>query len=60
MDVLLRRFLDHVVTRGALEVETASGQRFMVGDGAQDSLAVRFLHRAAQRRLLLNPELALG
>jgi cyclopropane-fatty-acyl-phospholipid synthase len=60
MDVLLRRFLDHVVTRGALEVETASGQRFMVGDGAQDSLAVRFLDRAAQRRLLLNPELALG
>jgi cyclopropane-fatty-acyl-phospholipid synthase len=60
MGVLLRRFLDHVIRRGALEVETASGQRLMVGDTTQDPLSVRFLDQAAQRRLLLDPVLALG
>jgi cyclopropane-fatty-acyl-phospholipid synthase len=60
MGVFLRRLLDHVVVKGALEVETASGQRFRVGDNAEAVLAVRFLDLAAERRLLLNPVLAFG
>ena len=60
MSVFLRRFLDQLIKRGALEVETGSGGRFMVGDGGQDLLGIRFVDQAAQRRLLLNPVLALG
>jgi len=60
MRLLLRSFLDRVVTRGTLEVATASGPSFSAGDGAGDAVAVRFADQAAERRLLLNPALALG
>ena len=33
MGPLLRTFLNQVVQQGTLEVETASGSRFTVGDG---------------------------
>jgi cyclopropane-fatty-acyl-phospholipid synthase len=60
MDAILCSFLARVVTRGMLEVETASGRRFTVGDGTGDPVAVRFVDHRAERRLLLDPALALG
>jgi cyclopropane-fatty-acyl-phospholipid synthase len=60
MIFILRAFLKTVVQRGSLEVETSSGARFSVGDGTGKPLAIRFVDRTAERRLLLNPALALG
>ena len=39
---------------------TASGERFTCGDGTGEPVFVRFLTTEAARRVLLNPELALG
>jgi cyclopropane-fatty-acyl-phospholipid synthase len=60
MDRLLRFFLARYVRRGSITFVTASGARFTCGDGAGDPVTVRFLTSNAQRRLLLDPELALG
>jgi cyclopropane-fatty-acyl-phospholipid synthase len=60
MRVLLRAFLDRIVTRGRLNVATATGPAFTVGDGTGEHIAVAFSDRAAERRLLLDPALALG
>ena len=57
---LLHTFLDKVVRKGTLEVETNSGSRFTVGDDSGDRIAVRLTNAAAARQLLLRPELALG
>src|ERR1700712_2621833 len=38
----------------------ASGARFTCGDGTGRPISVRFLSERTQRRILLNPELALG
>jgi cyclopropane-fatty-acyl-phospholipid synthase len=60
MIFILRKFLKTIVQRGSLEVETSSGAKFVVGDGTGETLALRFVNRIAERRLLLNPALALG
>jgi cyclopropane-fatty-acyl-phospholipid synthase len=60
MDRLLRFTLEKFVRRGAMTVTTASGKSFTCGDGTGDPVAVRFLTHDAERRILLNPELALG
>ncbi|MEO6608429.1 MAG: cyclopropane-fatty-acyl-phospholipid synthase family protein [Aestuariivirga sp.] len=60
MIFILRRFLKTIVQRGRLEVETSSGAKFVVGDGTGEPLAFRFVDRNVERRLLLNPALALG
>ena len=60
MDGLLRIFFRRIVRRGTLEVATASGIPFTVGDGTGNPVAIRFADRAAQWRLLANPALALG
>jgi cyclopropane-fatty-acyl-phospholipid synthase len=60
MDRLLRFSFDKFVRRGAMTVTLASGERFSCGDGTGDPVAVRFLTHEAERRILLNPELALG
>ena len=39
---------------------TASGAKFTCGDGTGQPASVRFLTRRTERRILLNPELALG
>ena len=57
---ILRAFFKMIVRCGSLEVETASGSRFAVGDGTGEPLAIRFADRNAERRLLFNPALALG
>ena len=60
MDRLLRYFLKQFVRRGAMTVTTASGAKFDCGDGTGEPVAVRFASADAERRILLNPELALG
>src|SRR4051794_7934854 len=60
MDRLLRYFLGQFVRRGSMTFTTASGARFTCGDGTGRPVSVRFLTRGTERRILLNPELALG
>src|ERR1700761_4526086 len=60
MDRLLRYFLAQFVRRGSMTFTTASGARFTCGDGTGKPVSVRFTTVAAERRILLNPELALG
>jgi cyclopropane-fatty-acyl-phospholipid synthase len=60
MDRLLRYFLGQFIRRGTMNFTTASGAKFSCGDGTGKPVAVRFLTTEAERRVLLNPELALG
>ena len=60
MDGLLRYFLRQFIRCGPLTVTTASGTKFTCGDGAGAPVSVRFVTVAAERRILLNPELYLG
>ena len=60
MDRLLRYFLSQFIRRGAMTFITASGSKFSCGDGTGQPVCVRFLSTEAERRVLLNPELALG
>jgi cyclopropane-fatty-acyl-phospholipid synthase len=60
MDRLLRYFLQQFIRRGAMNFATASGAKFSCGDGTGQPVSVRFLTADAERRVLLNPELALG
>src|SRR5436305_13517833 len=60
MDRLLRYFLGQFIRRGTMHFTTAAGAQFSCGDGTGRPVAVRFRTRAAERRILLNPELALG
>jgi len=57
---VLRAFLEKIVRKGTLEVETASGSRFTVGDGSGERVAVRLADLGAVWQLILRPELALG
>jgi cyclopropane-fatty-acyl-phospholipid synthase len=60
MDRLLRFFLGQYIRRGSLTFTTARGMTFTCGDGTGKPASVRFLTAAAARRLLFDPELALG
>jgi len=60
MDSLLRYFLSEFIRRGSMTFITASGATFTCGDGTGEPVCVRFLTADAERRVLLNPELALG
>eukprot|EP01034_Spumella_vulgaris_P005624 gene5624-7182_t len=57
MESLLRSTLAGLVSRGSLEVHTASGARFAVGDGTGTPVAIRFTDANAQWAFLLDPEL---
>jgi cyclopropane-fatty-acyl-phospholipid synthase len=60
MDRLLRRLLGAFIRRGTMVFTTASGRTFTCGDGTGEPVHARFLTAAAERRVLMNPELALG
>jgi cyclopropane-fatty-acyl-phospholipid synthase len=60
IDRLLRFALARFIRTGELRVTTASGACFRFGDGTGRPVAVRFATAAAQRDVLLNPELKLG
>jgi cyclopropane-fatty-acyl-phospholipid synthase len=60
MDRLLRYFLGQFIRRGTMNFTAASGTRFTCGDGTGRPVSARFLTERTQRRILLNPELAVG
>src|SRR6201999_1358351 len=60
MDRLLRYFLQSFIRRGAITFTAASGNKFTCGDGTGPHIFARFLTANAERRILFNPELALG
>src|SRR3979409_427842 len=60
MDRLLRYFLGQFIRRGSMTFTAASGASFTCGDGTRRAVSARFLSERPQRRILLNPELALG
>jgi cyclopropane-fatty-acyl-phospholipid synthase len=60
MEKVLTALLSRLVNRGALTVVTPSGAEFVFGDGTGEEVRVRFADTAAERALLLNPDLRLG
>ncbi len=60
MNKIFRSFLSSLIAFGSVEVETASGERFRLGDGSGDGVKIRFTDRAAQWALLRNPALRFG
>src|ERR1700689_1921673 len=60
MNAAFRAFLRRAGRRGRLEGATADGIAETFGDGVGPPLGVKLLDGAAERRLMLNPELALG
>jgi cyclopropane-fatty-acyl-phospholipid synthase len=60
MDRLLRVLLTKFIRRGSISFTTACGAKFTCGDGAGEPVRARFVTTGAERRILLNPELALG
>jgi cyclopropane-fatty-acyl-phospholipid synthase len=60
MDRILDLTLRLVVRRGTLRITTAKGRSFVLGDGTGTPVAVRFTSAAAERGILIDPELKLG
>jgi len=60
MSRLLHAVLSRLIREGTLQVTTAGGATFTVGDGSGTPLAVRFTTLAAQLSVLLDPDLKLG
>ena len=60
MEKVLTALLSRLVSRGSLTVIAASGNELVFGDGTGEEVRVRFADAAAERALLLNPDLRLG
>ncbi|HKH80994.1 MAG TPA: cyclopropane-fatty-acyl-phospholipid synthase family protein [Methylovirgula sp.] len=60
MDRAFRSFLSGLIKSGSMEIETASGQRFRVGDGSGEDVHLRFLDKGAQWALMFDPGLRFG
>jgi cyclopropane-fatty-acyl-phospholipid synthase len=60
MDRLLRMAFEKLVRVGNLQVSTAGGSTFTFGDGTGRPVAIRFTTRAAEARVLVDPELRFG
>jgi cyclopropane-fatty-acyl-phospholipid synthase len=60
MDRLLPFILGRFIRKGTVQVTTAGGFTFALGDGTGTPIAVRFTSRAAQWGVLLDPDLRLG
>src|SRR5260221_14680372 len=60
MERLLRYFLGQFIRRGTMHFTAAGGAKFTCGDGTGRPVSARFLSPRTERRILLNPELALG
>jgi cyclopropane-fatty-acyl-phospholipid synthase len=60
MDRLLRWALESLIRAGNLRVTTAGGSTFAFGDGTGKPVAIRFTSRAAERGVLIDPELRFG
>ncbi len=57
---MFRAFLSAFIKHGSIEIETATGKTFTIGDGSGKQLGLRFKDIAGQLRFLANPELAFG
>ncbi|MEO8667412.1 MAG: cyclopropane-fatty-acyl-phospholipid synthase family protein [Bauldia sp.] len=57
---LLRKLLAGAIKKGRLETIDASGARHKFGDGSGPEVRVRFNSAAAERAVLLDPEMKLG
>jgi cyclopropane-fatty-acyl-phospholipid synthase len=60
MDRLLRVAFEKSIRTGNLRVSTAGGSTFTFGDGTGRPVAIRFTTPAAERRVLIDPELRFG
>lgn len=60
MNSVLQKIFSSVIRTGTLTVTTASGRKFMLGDGSGKPIAVRFTSLAAELGMLFNPELKVG
>jgi cyclopropane-fatty-acyl-phospholipid synthase len=60
MNHLVRAALNNVVRAGNLRITTARGGTCTLGDGSGPPVALRFTTAAAERGILLDPELKLG
>ena len=60
MNSLLKLIFAKLVKHGALEIICADGTCLQFGDGSGDKVIVRFVDKAAQRQLIMDPELKLG
>ena len=60
MDRLLHYLFKTFIRRGTFRVTTSRGTTFTVGDGTAPSAAVRFTSRAAERGVVVDPELKFG
>jgi cyclopropane-fatty-acyl-phospholipid synthase len=60
MDRLLRMGLNDMIRAGNLRITTARGSTFTCGDGSGRPAAVRFTSLAAERGILVDPELKFG
>ncbi|MFO1118420.1 MAG: cyclopropane-fatty-acyl-phospholipid synthase family protein [Beijerinckiaceae bacterium] len=60
MSKILQKFLTKLIRLGDLEIQSASGAKFRVGDGTGPTSALRFTRSSAEWRLLRDPELAFG
>jgi cyclopropane-fatty-acyl-phospholipid synthase len=60
MDKIFRSFLAGLIKFGSIEVETASGRTFRLGDGSGEDLKVHFTDGDAQWALLRDPALHFG
>src|SRR5713226_5019312 len=60
MDRLLRAALARLIHAGNLRVTTAGGSSFTFGDGTGGPVAIRFTTGAAERGILIDPELKFG
>jgi cyclopropane-fatty-acyl-phospholipid synthase len=60
MDRLLRFFLQTFVRRGSLHVTLADRTSFTCGNGSGPVIRIRFTSKAAQRHIVLDPDMAFG
>ena len=60
MNSLLQTFLTRTIKTGQLEIIDSSGASFCFGDGMGVPVRVWFKSKAAERRVLLDPEIKLG
>jgi cyclopropane-fatty-acyl-phospholipid synthase len=60
MDRLLQLALRNLIRAGTLRVTTARGAHLSFGDGSGNPVAIRFKSAAAERAVLLDPEVRFG
>jgi cyclopropane-fatty-acyl-phospholipid synthase len=60
LDWLLRVALRNLIRAGNLRVTTARGSTLSFGDGTGSPIAIRFITAAAERGVLLDPEMKFG